>query len=525
MMDIRFYTCLLSLFVLFSGIYSCSAKVRWSSLHGVPDADFLDDRDLLLDVNCFYFSDSTHGSFFQPAFLATYSVISWVNFEAGYAGGPTVGLKARVMDETNKWQPSIALGIRNCITNRELYYYDRVDSAYTNELFLSMAKSIEPIRLRLHLGFLSIPDNKREYFNPYIGLEKYFGGGVYTTVEIQRRDHSAIPSLFASWRFGKSHFELSTGVISIAQLLLDKNNKFNARISSAQNEGLVRPGVYLGFRFHGNLGILGKPEGFLSLEDRVNQQYLTLDTLRCELDILQKKVALGTMQLKCVDSSLAALSDSTLKSKERYRTIAIEKLNELRVFYSQEPFEPELVKKGYSEIVGYKNEMVPTLFNIAFEMGFDKKIRTLAVSVLGEIGTREALDALIDILSQSKENEIKIEALISLGKNKETRAVYLMKQLSNAPDDAIAFTAAEVLKKIELQTGMKNDPKDTLASIPLTIPETRINAKNSSGENGKKIEVFNVNGADHLKENAVNPSTTKGNSNDSVAEVKKPVKD
>ncbi len=523
MMNIGFYTCLLSLLVLFSGISNCNAKVRLSSLHGVPDADFLNDRDLLLDMNCFYFSDSTEGSVFQPAFLATYSVINWVNFEAGYAGGATLGLKARVLDETNKWQPSIALGVRNCITNRELYYYQRVDGVYTNELFLAISKSIEHIRLRLHLGLLSIPDNKRECFNPYIGFEKYFGGGVYTSVEVQRRDHSAVPSLFTSWRFGKSHFELSAGVISIDQMLLDKNNNFNAGISSSQSEGTVRPGIYLGLRFHGNMTIFDKPDGFLSLEDRVNQQYLMIDTLRCEIDILKKKIASSTMQLKYVDSSVAALSDSSLKSKDRYRTIAIEKLNALRVFYSQEPFEPELVKKGYSEIVGYRNEMVPTLFNIAFEMGFDKKIRTLAVSVLGEIGTRKSLDALIDILSQSKENEIKIEALICLGKNKETRAIYLMKQLSNDPNDALAFTAAEVLKKIELQTGMKSDSKDTLVSVPPTIPETKINKKNNTGENVKKNEFSNIN---YLKENVpIDLSATKDSSADLITEVKKPAKD
>jgi hypothetical protein len=209
--------------------------------------------------------------------------------------------------------------------------------------------------------------------------------------------------------------------------------------------------------------------------------------LRYEFDSLKTVLAGGSKKLRRIDSSLTAFTDSSLKSNDRYRSIAIEKLNSLRVFYSQEPFEPELVKKGYEEIVGYRNEMVPILFEIVFDLSLDKKIRTLAVSVLGQIGTGKALDALIDILSQSKETEVKIEALISLGNNKETRAVYLMKQLENDPDDALSFTAAEVLKKIELLTGIKADVTDTSDRLPITIPESKIGGKNSPTTNDKAM--------------------------------------
>jgi len=185
-----------------------------------------------------------------------------------------------------------------------------------------------------------------------------------------------------------------------------------------------------------------------------------------------------------LDSTLAALTDSTLRSKEHYRLIAIDKLNALHIFYSQEPFEPDLVKKGYSDITGYKNEIVPALFTISLDIGLDKKIRKLAVSVLGRIGTDRALDALIDILAQSKEADIRIEALIGLGNNKETRALFLMKQLANDPDDALAFTAREVLKKLELLTGTRaSDTNGNKKESQQYIPETKIDAtKNAAAK-------------------------------------------
>jgi hypothetical protein len=254
---------------------------------------------------------------------------------------------------------------------------------------------------------------------------------------------------------------------------------------------MVRPGVYFGLRFYGNLGKLGRNDGLMSLEDRVNVQGILIDSLRYQFDSLKTVLVGGSKKLNHIDSSLTAFTDSSLKSKDRYRSIAIEKLNSLRVFYSQEPFEPELVKKGYEEIVGYRNEMVPVLFEIVFDLSLDKKLRTLAVSVLGQIGTGKALDALIDILSQSKETEVKIEALISLGNNKETRAIYLMKQLENDPDDALSFTAAEVLKKIESLTGLKTNVTDTSNRLPLTIPESKIGGGKNSSTNDKPVNTQN----------------------------------
>lgn len=483
-MSIRLFSSILYMLVLCAVISNCSAKTRLSALHAVPHADFLDNSDITIDLNSYYFSDSASGSSFQPAGEFTYGITDWVNFEFGYGDGPTLGLKLRILPENDKWQPSIAIGIRNCITSKEIYYYDKVSDKFTDELYLAVSKSVEPVRLRIHLGVLSIPNSKREAFNPYIGLEKYFGGGVYTTFELHRRDHSAVPSVYASWRFLK-RFELSAGVVSFYQMLFDEDNEFDAGISSSKSEGLVRPGFYAGLRFQGNIGRIGKKGGFKSLENRLDEQQLVIDTLRYQLDSLRTVVAGGTNKLNDIDSSLAAVSDSVLKNKDRYRTIAIEKLNSLRVFYSQEPFEPELVKKGYDEIVSYRNEMVPTLYSIVFDMGFEKKIRTLAVSVLGQIGTRQALDGLINILSQSKENEIKIETLICLGNNKETRAVYLMQQLANDTDDALAFTAAEVLKKLAIKIEKQNSTE----SLPVTIPEQKISERKDNSAETKKQDM------------------------------------
>lgn len=74
---------------------------------------------------------------------------------------------------------------------------------------------------------------------------------------------------------------------------------------------------------------------------------------------------------------------------------------------------------------------------------------------MGELSSRNAADALIEVLSKAQLPEMKIEALIGLGKLKEVRAVYLMEQLTNDPHEGVAFTASEILLKLEKETGIK----------------------------------------------------------------------
>jgi HEAT repeats len=475
--------CIMFFFVnIFVLISEVDAATRWSALHWVPDADLLDNNAIVADANMFIFSDSTKGTVMQPGAMVSYSVARWVNIDVGYAGSVTIGLKSRILgEEAKSWIPSLALGIRACFSNREMYYYDIYDEKYTNELYIACAKSIEPIRLRLHFGILSIPTNDREAFNPFIAFEKYFGGGVYTTIEMNRRDKEFIPSVFASWRFWESRFEISAGAVALTKMFLDKNSNFDAGIVSTPAEGLSRPGFFVGIRFNGSFNKVGNLGGLEPLENKVRNHQREIERLRYDVDSLNDSHNKDKKKIKVLDSTLAALTDSTLRSKEHYRLIAIEKLNTLQIFYSQEPFEPELVKKGYSEITGYRNEIVPALIAISLDIGLDKKIRKLAVSVLGQIGTGKALDALIDVLSQAREADIRIEALIGLGNNKETRALYLMKQLANDPDDALAFTAQEVLKKLELQTGIKTSEKTVpVKESPQYIPETKIDAKSTA---------------------------------------------
>jgi hypothetical protein len=175
--------------------------------------------------------------------------------------------------------------------------------------------------------------------------------------------------------------------------------------------------------------------------------------------------------------SVRGLADEATSDETQYRVIVLEKLVALKNLYEQEPFEPDQVKLALQGLTVHRDKIVPTLIEVALNKTEDTRIRTLATSTCGEIGSSAAADALIEILSQTYVPEIKIDALIALGKLKDVRAGFLIQQLTSDPNDAVAFTAMEVLQKLEKETGI---PLSSVkpSSIPENIiPENKIGVK------------------------------------------------
>jgi hypothetical protein len=444
-----------------------SAKTRWSTFHNIPDADLLEGGTLLWNVNCYYLLDPVDGkSKVKPAGSLSLGIIEWVNISGGYAGGPTFGMKVRILGETKDWMPSVALGVRNIFSNEDNYYFGNDADSIVNEVYCALGKGIENLRLRMNFGVMSVPTDKNDKINFFLGAEKYFGNGLYLTLELFRRQKEFVPSLFVDWRFLKRKVELYCGVVDITGLASKEKNKGN----------FVQPGIQAGLRFYLNLR-RGKSDGFTTLEDRLRDQNNTILTLQTDIDSLKSKLKMGTKRIDGLTESVRSLADEATSDEKQYRVIVLEKLVALKNLYEQEPFEPDQVKLASQGLTVHRDKIIPTLIEVALNKNEDTRIRTIATSTCGEIGSSAAADALIEILSQTYVPEIKIEALIALGKLKDIRAGFLIQQLSSDPNDAVAFTALEVLQKLEKETGI---PLSSVKSSPIpenVIPENKIGVK------------------------------------------------
>ena len=448
-----------------------SAKTRWSSLHLVPDADFLSGGQYVIDAEGYYFGDSAKGAVIRPTGLATIGIIEWVNMEAGYAGGPTLGFKARLLGETGGPMPSLAIGARNIIKNKEANYFNSKDTTMGNEFYCALAKSVDALRMRIHLGIQTIPTSKKDQADPFFAIEEYFGNGLYATAEVERLKGAFWPSLFVSWRILKKKLEISGGAVAVNRLFFDKNNKFNVSLTSTDSVGFVKPGLWFSVRYCGSFGF-SKNNLFMSVDDKVALQREAIDKLSKELDSLKTTMSETQTRMSKVDNSILTLSDSVYSDKNRFRAALYDKLIAMKTMYESEPFDPEQVRQLIRRITALRDNAIPALKEFIIDKKQDRRVRVLSIMLLGEMGGTGASDVLLDVLSQSEDPEIKIEILIALGKQKETRAIYVMEQLANDPVDVVAFTAQEVLMKLVREKGIRLSADFKMRSVQM--PESSV---------------------------------------------------
>jgi hypothetical protein len=456
-----------------SGLYNPVSKTRWSAIHSIPDADLLSGGKFLIDVHNFLYSDLNDGCKYKPSALLTFGVIEWINLEAGYAGGGIFGLKARILAETNRFLPSMAVGIHNVISHKEAYNFGYSPDSLNNELYLAFAKNIENIRLRLHAGVQSIPQNDNEKVNPFFALEKFFGSGFYLSLEGQRRNKQFYGSIFGSYRFLKRKMEISAGVIDFTGLINKDDDKISLKFTTDGQSSFNRPGIFLGIRFLGEIKAVAKNDGFTSIEDRIAHQNESFKYLQKEVDSLKNLLKNSKNRIDNIDQSLKLLSDSSENEYNQLKKTIMEKLIAIKTLYEEEPFEPENVKKKIQEIISYREKIIPVLQEICLDRKENSQIRVYAVSVIGELGSRNAADAMIEILAQTQLPEMKIETMIGLGKLKEVRAIYLMQKLANDPHEGVAFTASEILQKLEKETGIKMSQNKAEIVPENSIPEKK----------------------------------------------------
>lgn len=436
------------------GFYSCFSKTRWSSTHSIPDADLLSGGKLLIDAHGYLYSDIQKGYTTKPSALLTIGIIEWINLETGYTGGPTFGLKARLLGETKGFLPSMAVGVHNVFSHKDCHSFGLEPDSLGNEIYIAIAKSVENLKLRFHLGVQSMPQNENEKVNPFFALEKYFGNGLYVSIEVLGRSKSYCASMFGSYRFLKKKVEISAGLVDIAKLIDKSDGKTTLQFKGSDEDYITRPAIFFGLRFLTGVRT-GKSDGFASIEDKITSQNNSIMLLQNELDSLKSLLTKSTTKINTIDLSLKSLTDSSENNHTQLKNIISQKLISIKTLYQEEPFEPENLKKVIQETVSYRDKIIPVLSEIALDRKEDSQIRVCAVSIMGEIGSRSAADALIEVLAQTQLPEMKIEALIGLGKIKETRAQFLMQQLANDPHDGVAFTATEVLRKLEKETGIK----------------------------------------------------------------------
>jgi hypothetical protein len=420
------------------------AVTRWSTIQLIPNADMLPggrftaEVDFLWGLDDFSFSSPVFGQHLRFGFS------EWVGLDIGYVDGFTMGMKARVIKEDlNRWYvPSLAIGAQNLYTSREAFYFDGGNDYPKNEFYAVAAKSSEWAMLRGHAGFMSAVTGEggKDRFNPFIGIEKYFGQGFYVTAEAQRRTADFLLSLFVVYRPLSDRFEFNVGVIDAPGV--------GGRDDPKAFKPMFRAGlkVLLGAGFNSLDGLTG-------VEDRIDRQRELISALNRRIDAM-------AVETQWNADRIHELSGLSIDSRNEERKRVVDELTRLRNLYDQEPFDPEVVRNMIEDIrARYDDFYSPHLRVIITDSELDSRIRRLAVSIIGDMRDKAASNILISILGRFEEPTLKIETMVALGKMKEERAGPMLLQLKNDQNRGVAFAAREAHNLIfGSETGEETGP-------------------------------------------------------------------
>jgi len=448
--------------VLAAGVlFSAQAITRWSTLQLVPNADMLPGGRFVADADLVWSLDDDF-SFTSPISVQRLQMglSEWVGFDIGYAGGFMMGVKASVLkDDPNLWYvPTLTFGFQNLYNSREAFYFGKGDDYPRNEFYLVAAKSSEWAKLRGHVGFMSAVTSATtaDQFNPFFGFEKYFGMGTYVTLEAQRRSKELLLSLFAVFRPIPDRLEISVGVIDAPGMFegADKAKAFKPELRAGLKANLG--GGFNGF------------DGLSGVEDRIDRQRGRITVLDRRIDSLKAELRWNAERIH----ELAGFPDERREDRAR----VMDELTKLQNLYSQEPFDPELVRDMIERIRDRYEMFAPHLRVIITEPDVDLRTRRIAVSLIGEIGDKSASNILISILNRFEEPSLKTETIITLGKLRETRARDVLLKLRGDQDGGVAFAAAEVYRSLfGAEEEMRRQvPSFVEEPVDNTVPERRL---------------------------------------------------
>ena len=249
-----------------------------------------------------------------------------------------------------------------------------------------------------------MPDVNQEKLDWFFAFEKFLGGNAYVTIETFYRDKKLHPSLFGTIRLFDQRVEFCAGAVDILDMFMDENNKYSLSFSSPRVPGLVLPGIWVGFRYIGRFQMSGGPfGGFGSLEEELNYQKGMVKILKHDVDSLKNAIVDYDERITSFSKSFNLIADSAFETSNgiKLRNVAIEQLTVINTLYGQEDFDPQKVAQAKKIILDYGNVMVSVLQDIVLDNKMERKIHTQAMTMLGELATQKAADAVLDIMGQT----------------------------------------------------------------------------------------------------------------------------
>jgi hypothetical protein len=412
----------------------------------------------------------------MPAVEIEGGIMNRVQVGAGYAGGPSLSLKAVIFNDGDKWKhvPAVAIGFKDGLIPKEGQLFGVSDkdtlAAISNNVYLAISKNLSPISSRLHAGVISSFAFESERVNPFWALETYIGGNLTICYEGFQRFEELHHLLTINFKIGDK-VKVGFGLTEVSSMFYQNGKTGFFMLGDSNTTGYKSPGFNFSFAFHRPLSAKGTEIG--GLEDELIKMRRTIDELSKKNAEMETKVAANEKHLKELEE------DITLKTcriaptlKMDYKALLEDNLSALvKMTAEGELYEPEAAAYRMKRIVELKELAIPRITELIRNPKSTNRLISLCIQMIGQMGDKQSKHLLVRLLDY-KESSIKIEAIIALGKlSDKSVATDLQKALTDT-DQSVVLAAKDVIARITGEKVPNYDAVPTATDTLLNLPTT-----------------------------------------------------
>jgi hypothetical protein len=401
----------------------------------------------------------------------------WVQASLGYAGGVNFGFKGRILDEYTNRSPSLAIGIRNMFHNETLAR-SRLQSDVrdlTSEFYAALGKGSDLFATRFHAGLLSLPNSDRDRINGFAAIEKYFSDDFFLTLEGFTQQRKFYLALTATLRFAeRNNVEMYMSLLDMERIFATNKRDFGVSLTPRKREDWVKPGIMAGFSI--SLGAkqrwIDERAQFRTIEDNFARHDTLIKTLSKQVDTLKKYDAMVTDLQSQID---------TVKWQIDSLKVAIGMIDTLPVHYSEvysrivaytralsaERFDPIEVRRILDEIRKYGEDGEIIVAKVAKEETERWTVKVRAVTILGELKSKDKVAMLVDMLDEATDSRLKVEIITTLGKINDRIVMPKIEEYADSYDENLRIAAREVLELWTKTDKTNKSNVKTKENIPL----------------------------------------------------------
>lgn len=435
------------------------SQTRLSTIHHLPSGDFLWHKQYLIRLNISTFvsaidsDDEDESRKYKYAASGLIGITERFLFGIHATPNPGISFRGKVLSESGEYIPTVSLEASEVLASNEAAFYNVLNEdtlkGLQNAISVIVSKSIKPISMRVHLGVQTLPTFDTERFSYFGSIEQYIGGGSYLSVEAFRRFETHHINFGYSLRIGKV-FIASVGLSEVNAYFEEENT------TSASMTGYNTPGFWLSVAFSGNFAGGGADgAGIGSIEDELRGHNTRFNKMEKRIKALEDSVRdqnefRQNMEKKMKDANM---NPQNIASQRVVHSTIVNKLMQMMSLLSSDsPYDPVKVKGLKDDILKFNAKALPVLQYVMIDKTADYRMRTYAVNLVGQLeiarGSAQIKEQLVELLSEPN-MDLRVESIVTIGKLKFTEALPELELLQNDPDEAVAYTAKEVVKQLQ----------------------------------------------------------------------------